>query len=378
MKVGILTLPLHTNYGGVLQAYALWYSLHNMGHEPYLIDCRVDPRYANLIKRPAASILRFLSVCLPPLAPRLKPLETQMRADKVLIRSNIEPFIRRNIPLRHYLNYRSISKSDFDAIVVGSDQVWRPEYFRPISSAYLDFAKGWSIKRIAYAASFGVDIWEYSESQTRKCSDLLSRFDAVSLRESSGVEMCAKHLKHSAVEVLDPTLILSKDIYLKLIAGSSDEMPKQGGLMVSFLDSTPDKQAAVDAISTRYGVETFSVNSRVEDRNAPIKERIQPPVEQWLSGFASADYVITDSYHACIFAIIFNKPFVAYANPQRGYTRFLSLLSRLGLAGQLFESSSELNIDRCFEIDWGQVNEKLNDLKSESLNFLQLSIGGKL
>lgn len=145
-------------------------------------------------------------------------------------------------------------------------------------------------------------------------------------------------------------------------------------MMISILDSDPDKSAVVERLSTHYSATTFSVNSRVEDRKAPLEERIQPPVEQWLQGFIDAEYVVTDSYHAALFAIIFKKPFVVYANKDRGYTRFLSLFSSLGLERQLLNCSSELLPDNIFDIDWEGVNSKLDFLRDESLGFLFSSL----
>ncbi|MFR9533949.1 MAG: polysaccharide pyruvyl transferase family protein [Rikenellaceae bacterium] len=373
MKIGILTLPLHTNYGGVLQAYALQYSLHSMGHQAYIIDCRSNPKYANLVKYSAAWLLKAISFIAPPLKDKLAPIEHQMRADKVIIRQNTERFIQNNIPLRHYRNYQSISKKDFDVIVVGSDQIWRAEYFPKIRVAFLDFTRGWSIGRIAYAASFGVDHWKYSGEQTAECQELISHFDAVSLREKSGVELCAKELLCKASEVADPTLLLPKEVYVELVKGA--RLPKTDGeLLVSFLDRDPDKLLTVGSLSKRYSAKPFSVNSRVEDRTAPIEERIQPPIEEWLQGFINAKYIITDSFHAMVFAIIFNKPFIVYGNKARGYTRFSSLLSRLGLESQFVTSFSELNLDRCFEIEWSSVNERVDQFRSESLKFLAKSL----
>ncbi|MFI3264821.1 MAG: polysaccharide pyruvyl transferase family protein [Rikenellaceae bacterium] len=374
MKIGILTLPLHTNYGGVLQAYALQYSLRCMGHEAYLIDCRFDPKYANYIKYPIAGMLKIVSNMLPPLRGRLAPLERQMRADKVVIRQHTEAFIRRHIPLRHYFCYNLISKRDFEAIVVGSDQVWRPDYFPRIEMAYLDFASGWNIRRIAYAASFGVDRWEYNQNQTEKCRELVSLFDALSLRERSGVELCHSELLCEACEVLDPTLLLSKQEYMSLVAEQTTVQKKEGGMLVSLLDNDLDKLSLVEAISQRYSTTPFFVNSRVEDRTAPLEERVQPPVEEWLQGFDDADYVVTDSYHASIFAIIFNKPFVVYGNKDRGYARFISLLSKLGLESQFVLSSSQINLAGCFQIDWQSVNNRLQELRKESLDFLESAI----
>ncbi|MFI3280916.1 MAG: polysaccharide pyruvyl transferase family protein [Rikenellaceae bacterium] len=373
MKIGVVTLPLHTNYGGVLQAYALQYSLRSMGHDPYLVDCRLNPRYANFVKRPALLIVRALAWAIPSLADQLRSSERQLRADKVVMRHNVESFIAKNISLKHYLDYSFIGRRDFEAFVVGSDQVWRPEYFRPIAAAYLNFARKWSVKRVAYAASFGLDEWSYNESQGEQCRRLAKLFDAISVRENTAINLCNKYLERDAQEVLDPTLLLPKRVYLDLVE-QANIPASSGNMMVAILDATPDKEHLVDLLAANYSASKFSVNSRVEDRSAPLEERIQPPVEQWLKGFVDADYVVTDSYHAAIFAIIFNRPFVVYTNPERGATRFHSLLSKLGLEQQMISSSEDLCLDSCFDIDWEGVNAKLLRLRRESLEFLNSAL----
>ena len=98
----------------------------------------------------------------------------------------------------------------FDAFVVGSDQVWRPRYNAYIPNLFLDFTEGMSVKRIAYAASFGTDQWEFSAEQTTISSFLAKKFDIVSVREASGIQLCKQNLGVDAIQVLDPSLLLRR------------------------------------------------------------------------------------------------------------------------------------------------------------------------
>ena len=131
-------------------------------------------------------------------------------------------FIKKWIHRDFFTSYYNISQEKYDAIVVGSDQIWRKQYvcesFKlPIESSFLDFAKHWDIKRISYAASFGTEEWEYNDEQTKNCRVLIQLFDNVSVREKSGVALCKDYLQHNAKVVLDPTLLLKKNDYLKLL-----------------------------------------------------------------------------------------------------------------------------------------------------------------
>ena len=243
MKVGILTLPLHTNYGGILQAYALQAVLGRMGHDAYVIDLERKPLRLPVWRMPvkyARRILRNLTGTPYPIF-----YEQKQNRELPIVRQHTDKFIERHIRRKTFAGYGSITPGDFDAIVVGSDQVWRPQYFDDIRTAYLDFAEGWPIRRMAYAASFGTDAWEYTRSKERECGRLLRMFDAVSVREASGVGLCRRHFGVEAEHVLDPTMLLKKEDYVKLFAGG--ETPKSSGTMLNYiLDETPEKAMLIN------------------------------------------------------------------------------------------------------------------------------------
>lgn len=264
--------------------------------------------------------------------------------------------------------------NQFDAIIVGSDQVWRPEYLGgvPLEDAFLNFAKDCSIKRIAYAASFGVDECSYTVKQLEKCTSLLQQFDAVSVREFSGIGICKKYFGVEACQKIDPTLLLDVEDYMQLVS-QTDTRPSGGDLMVYVLDETDEKEQIVEAVSTAKSISFFRANSKVEDPSAPTEERIQQPVEQWLRGFQDADMVVTDSFHGCVFSILFRKPFIAIGNAERGMARFTSLLCILGLEDRLIHSWKEYQERKEMllePIDYATVYQKLQYYRKEAMRFL--------
>ena len=368
MRIGILTLPLHTNYGGILQAYALQTVLERMGHEVCLIVKRRNPLRLPLWKAPLAYSKRIVKNLTGHPFPIF--YEQKMNREEPIVRQNTDKFINKYIKRRIVDDFSDIKETDFDAIVVGSDQVWRPKYFSEIEHAYLDFTESWNIKRIAYAASFGTDEWEYTPEQTKRCSNLLKQFDAVSVREKSGVSLCKEHFHVDAVHVLDPTMLLSADDYVKLFK-VADTSKSNGTLLCYVLDETSEKTALVNKIAEEKHLIPFRVNSMVENPMSPLNERIQPPVEQWLRGFYDAAFVVTDSFHACVFSILFNKPFIVYGNTDRGMSRFTSLLEMFGLNDCLFTDMSESqSVDY---INWQEVNALLDAKRKDakdSLNHL--------
>lgn len=366
MNIGIITLPLYTNYGGILQAYALQTVLKKMGHTPITMTQAAE--------LPANKLLLPLKWIKRGLYKYLKGDRTPVFLEQVFCRTYptvsqyTQPFIDRHITTLQIRSAKELRQQDYDAFIVGSDQIWRPMYYPQIETAYLAFTKGWPVKRISYAASFGTDVWEYSSSQTRKCRSLVQDFDAVSVREATGITLCKNHLGREAVSVLDPTMLLSAQDYIPLFESCSTPQ-SPGNLLVYILDHTADKRKVIETCSKEY--KPFYVNSKVDDLSAPLEERIQPPVEQWLRGFHDAEFIITDSFHACVFAILFNKPFLVYGNKGRGMTRFHSLLSLFGLEERLIESSAKTKDLLSRPIDWLNVNQRLERLREESYDFLK-------
>lgn len=365
MKIGILTLPLHTNYGGILQAYALQTVLERMGHEVCLIEKRRKPLKLPLWKAPLSYGKRIVKNLTGHPFPIF--YEQKINRERPIVRQNTEKFINKYIKRRIVDDYSDIKETDFDAIVVGSDQIWRPKYFHDIECAFLDFTEGWNIKRIAYAASFGTDEWEYTPKQTKRCRELIKIFDSVSVRESSGVDLCRKYLGVDAVHVLDPTMLLSEDDYIQLFKNA--KTPKSNGTLLCYiLDETQEKTALVNRIAEEKKLVPFRVNSKVENHSAPLSERIQPPVEQWLRGFYNSEFIVTDSFHACVFSILFNKPFVVVGNVDRGMSRFTSLLEMFGLNDRLFTDMPESQSVEY--INWQEVNALLDSQRKAAKDFL--------
>ena len=349
MKVGIMTLPLHTNYGGILQAWALQTIIERMGHE-------------------SSHVFRHL---LGPLCVYEGRTPEEIKA----IQGNCDRFVDRYIRCDE-TPVAEIAPDRYDALVVGSDQIWRhlcdTLLLVPFTTAFLDFAENWNVKRIAYAPSFGIDRWEAPEEMIPRCSELLKKFDAVSCRELSGAAICRDVLGVEAKTVVDPTLLLGRDDYSALIDAAETETPA-GTLMSYVLDRDAEKQRLIDAIAARHGLTPYYANAKPEDNSAPIAERIQPPVEQWLRDFRDSKMVITDSFHATVFSILFGKPFVVTGNPWRGLSRLESLLKQLGLEDHLVLRADDFTPDGDYGVP-PSAYEKLDALRRDAMDFLSAAL----
>lgn len=369
MKIGIIALELRYNFGGILQAYALQKVLRNLGHDVIHVDKIMEVSLGPWYKKYPIYIKR--SICKYILGKNII-IKADIEQNRIsnAIAKNTDIFIEKYIRKIRIKDFSNFKEEDFDIIIVGSDQVWRPKYFfSKIENAYLDFAREWKIKRIAYAASFGTEEWEYTEKQTNNCATLLKKFNAVSVRESSAVQLCNDNFGIKAEHVLDPTMLLSKEDYIKLFKDYNTAQ-SDGNLFCYILDEGEEKKSIIDCVAKEKGLNPFYVNSRYDDHNAPLEERIQQPAEKWLRAFYDAEFIITDSFHACVFSIIFNKPFIVYGNKERGMARFESLLTLFELEDRLVSSPSEVNKVLKAPIDWERVNSIHKQMKEKSLSFL--------
>lgn len=373
MKIGILTLPLHTNYGGILQAFALQTVLVRMGHEVLLIDQqRNNPSLSNY-KKPAVYLKRIFKKYI--LGKNIHIfLEKYNINNQDILEKETALFINRYFKKIAITNLDAIKENEFDVIVVGSDQIWRPLYFSDSKkeNAFLYFTKSWkSIKRIAYAPSFGIDEWEYDLNQTKMAKEIIKQFDLVTVREDSAIDLCSKFLDIDATQVLDPTMLLTKEDYILLLKGFRNSL-SGGDLLAYMLDSSSSSELLISEVAEHKSMKPFYVSSKIEDPEAPIEERIQKPVEDWLCGFKNAKFVITDSFHACVFSILFNIPFAVIGNKKRGMTRFTSLLKLFMLEDRLVENSSDIIM--LGDIKWDLVNRQLAVMRDYSIYLLKSSI----
>lgn len=367
MRIAILTLPLNTNYGGLLQAYALQTVLERMGHSVVVLGSE-QRRCIHPLKIPFAAAWRCVRKYVK--GEKIHVLEEHhFNKTYPVISQYTRPFIDKYIHHRMVERPETLREDEYDAIVVGSDQIWRKAYYPHIANAFLAFARDWKrVKRIAYAPSFGTDVWELDSQLTLRCKALLEQFDLVTVREDDGVEMCEKHLGIRPMQVLDPTMLLDAHDYIQLVEAAGKRVEQPHMLLAYVLDPSAHTQAVISLAAQEKALVPCYVSSRVEDDSAPLDERIQKPVEVWLNAFMQAGWVITDSFHACAFSIIFNKPFAVLANTTRGMSRITSLLRLFGLEDRLVASVHDIN--QLNDIDWHAVNQRRDELKQMCLKLL--------
>lgn len=352
MKIGVITLPFNANYGWLLQAYAMQQALNKMGHDAILIS-----RRWNLTKESNSLGARIL-----------RPLYYNICCGKLY------SFYKRHIKATRI--YRSsddtknvISEYGLDAVIVGSDQVWRIENTRGVGyDFFLEFADDGKTKKISYAASFGNDTWKGTPEDDEGIKQLLKSFTGVSVREESGIEICRKQFDVKATCVLDPTFLLHSSDYDKVLP-DKDKYAGSNLLSTYILDPSPEKDTFINQIAADKGLHVDNLFVRSRGRFKLYKS-----MENWLLKIRNADFVVVDSFHGMVFCIIFKKQFIVIANKHRGNTRFVNVLSKLNLPDRLVYDLSQDVRTLYSEIDYKQVCELLDRERIDSLNFLKQSL----
>ncbi len=357
MNVGILTYHFSNNYGAVLQAYALLEKLRQLGHSPLIINrTPIKPDLPHKLYRLLNSNSSWYWRRFSKFAQQyLQPITIPFYTDESL--------------------GRGISQYPLDAIIVGSDQIWRNTMCG--YSYFLNFLEdNSSLMRISYAASFGISEWDLQRQDTKLIKDLLHRFDKISVRENTGIKILKNVFDvQSASLVLDPTLLHDADFYEdKVIRNSSSVF---SGKVVSYILGKTAlnmvllaNQFAVDK-GLRHK-ELYWLKNDLKNLGLHNYEGNQAhiQVEEWLREIRDAEYIVTNSFHCAVFSILFKKKFVVLEYELGGNDRLRTLLDSLNLGWHICSTAD--NISKILErdSDYDAVFRQLSLLRDRSIEFI--------
>lgn len=267
-----------------------------------------------------------------------------------------------------------------DLFLTGSDQLWNWWSNRDVGTYYyfLDFADKWH-KKIAYATSFGHEMVIYPEEMRLRLGYYLSRFQAISVREKSGVTVCKRDFDVDAVQTMDPVFLCDREDYEQAISLSNVEI-KGNYLLAYILNPTKEKGEMVRRIASERKIDYYIILDGQGDSDQLRKEMDDDEhllqnirVEDWLKYFKNADAVFTDSYHGFCYTIIFEKPMIVFPNKLRGLARFTTLAELSGLENHFVYSLEELERKKLWDkdIDFSAVKASLKDPIEFSCNWLK-------
>lgn len=261
-------------------------------------------------------------------------------------------------------NFTEIKRNDYDILMVNSDQTWRrfDEHF--YDYGFLKFAENWNITKFVYAASIGYDYWQLTQKDENVVKLLLKNFTGISIREKGSIGLIEKHLGIKPLLVLDPTLLIDKKYYLKLIKNYKSNINIKENFIFTYLLELENNtinfiQKACDQLKYKnYQVE-------MEEKNS---------IKKFIYGISHSKAVITNSYHGTVFSIIFNKPFISFIFKNSPKERLYTLKQIFNLENRIIEYYEQpdvnlLNTPLNF-------NETLMELmKVESINYLKKNLG---
>lgn len=385
-KIGIMTFWwVEKNYGQLLQGYALSKYLEHLGYEVELIRYRYKPnsfvKYKHKLNILKKKTIKEIFLYIFKMAKGFYFKEIMNKHEEDLL--SFIQFQEKNLTFSDS-QYSSIaelreSPPKYNYYLCGSDQVWN--YFLPgekgfdkIDAFSLDFGSS-TINRISYAASMGFSGIE--ETHLDRLTRNLKNFDAISVRERNAQEILESRGLHNVVWVPDPTLLLGADGYLSFII--DDKAYKKDFFIYGLKNKSILKmEVVIDEVVNQKQVFDYATGEGVLDRRISCF----PSVEQWINHIYHAKTVITNSFHGCVFSVLFHKNFyyVPLLPNERGDvdSRIDSLLTKLGIEGRAITTKQQLSsiiANPHKQIDWDSVDERRKEFVQVGKDFLAKHLG---
>ena len=337
-KIGLMTLDSRIyNYGGILQEYALWRYIEELGFDCEIIDYNLSSEiYTFSLKRSIfnLSIEKLTKRKVLPYKSKVNVNESKNVLEIVNRRKDLFDKFRNNMKYSDKVDNSNLStlQNVYSSVLCGSDQIWNPDFNVP--SFFLTFVQP-PTKSIIYAASIGKE--NLTNHQLRIYRKLMKNLDYISVREKSAQQLLKSKMPEYIIDlVLDPTLLLPCDIWVTL-ANQSNKIDTKY-VFCYFLENNEEKKNAVNKYAKENGYKLISIPylhgkySSLDDKMSDIELDVGPI--DFLNLIYNAEAVITDSFHAAVFSIIFNKKFRIFGRRCGNYnmnTRVETLLSYFGL-----------------------------------------------
>lgn len=331
--VGIVGWWFASNYGSALTYYVLARSIEGMGKSVIFIP-------------------------IPQLNNRNWDIDTQI----------VEKFMAKHFRVakkRKYENLKEVNQF-CDSFLVGSDQMWTESTTKLVGySFFLDFVDK-EKKKIACATSFGASKFNSDLKMRYTARDYLKQFDAISVREDSGVEICLDKFGINAEQIIDPIFWEGEQVFDEIVKKNDcDDLPKRY-LLCYMLDPDCEKKDFIQYIAKKNQLEILTVFGLKEYESVKNNWNIgaiveKPTIEEFLLLIKNCEFLITDSHHGTCLGIIFHKNYFAIGNEKRGIDRFTTVAKKLGTTDRILSLPTNYDvIDQISEIDYKEVDVRLN------------------
>ena len=380
-KVGIISLYHNSyNYGGVLQAFALNYTINELGYEAYQIDYAPSRKKNNLnmiaIYIKSHSICSFLKKTVISLYKNTYSKILGIKDTKGIVarKKVFESFKSENIMISRQCCKDNIDEvgNNYDVLICGSDQIWKPSV---VDDAYmLAFSKK-DKKTFSYAASLSVDSLNNDEKERYRI--WLSNLDAISVREKQAISILQPLTDTQIKLVCDPTLLLSREKWIHVIGNNNENVITEPYLFCYFLGDDPSFRKAAKIYAKKRGLKIVTFPN-LQQKASPFDRKFgdyriytATPFD-FVRFIRDAKIVFTDSFHATAFSLNLNVPFIVFerAAITSMNSRIESLLSITGCHKRFVKEYTMDALSNVPDIDWNIVNGRLSDIRENSKEFI--------
>lgn len=368
MRIGILTFSHSDNYGAMLQAYGLKTYLRSLNDQTFIIP------YA-----PAYLIGRHWWIPYVPQSNKRNQLKLALKKSVRNLWIGPVFFRQRKMMKRFRRRYltngpkvfkkaSSLHQLDLDCLVVGSDQIWNPDITLGLRKEFFGiFSSQKSHPVIAYAASIGSD--SLADRYSKEMQKLLKNVDVLSLREKSSIPYISSLTKKPVTSVMDPVFLIDAHQW----HGIETHPCRQPYLLVYGTENNPKLNDYIQILSKEKNLPIIQLReNRVTSLSPHFKWNEGAGPSEFLGYIQDAQYIVTNSFHATAFSILFHKQFLVFSHSSRN-ARLKDLLTNCGLEDRIFDGSLSIKQIDC-PIDWDQVDQKKEKMIRHSKEFLKRSL----
>ena len=360
MKIGILTFHRAENYGALLQAYAMMSYLRSLGHEVSFVD--YWPTYHSDYFK-VFSLKAFMHSSV-------KSKLLLMGRTLYQRKRTMQEFMLNQLGLPKYPQYENrslVTKEHYDAVVYGSDQIWRKQNMGGVGfdDWYFGSNNVHTDKKIVYAGSMGkIDTDAQDDIYIKK---MMSNFYKIAVREGDLLDYLKK-LDISSVQVVDPVFLLSRQDWDKLVI---PQCHKGKYILFYNLLNTQESILFVKQLSRQYGLPIYEITKKTSVFSRKTHLVTNASIGEFLGLLKAAEYVVSNSFHGVAFSIIYEKQFYAVGMGAKA-NRVVSLLESLNIGDRYISSyNDKVPINR---IDYNKTIKDLQPIIERSKAFISANL----
>ena len=360
------------NYGSIMQAFALQRTVMELGYGNHIIN--YVPNKWEKLAFFCKSSARFVTL--------KAKIENRKIESKFLNREEIdfknkkfEEFYKKSLALTEMIPTQKQMQSlngQYRIFLCGSDQIWNPNYFKKCN--FLDFVSD-SNQKIAYAPSVGTT--QLAENEKSQMKPYLNRFDKISVREESSKSLIESVVDKPVQVVCDPVFLLPRE---KWIEDMQLKSPEEKYILCYFLGDNPEYQKTVEKLRDILNIKVKVIPTNTFGYTLGFETQKTVGPKDWLSLLYGAEFVLTDSFHATAFSIIFNKSFYVLkrfsdTSPKSQNSRIYHLLNMTGLEDRIWQNTT--NVSYIENDTWKTVDEKMRTERETSTLWLKNALEDK-